>query len=178
VPSRLFIYYNERVMEGTVNSDSGAQLRDGVKVVSKLGVCPETDWPYDISLFAQKPPAVAFNNAKKEQVRNYFRIPQNANQLKACLGEGFPFVFGFTVYDSFESPAVAKSGVLPMPQPGEQVLGGHAVCAVGYDDSKQVCIVRNSWGRGWGMKGYFTMPYAYITDPQLASDFWTMRTIQ
>jgi len=177
IPSRLFIYYCERVIEGTVNSDGGAQIRDGVKVVAKIGVPPESDWPYDISKFEQKPPVPAYQDATRERVSNYMRVPQVAVQLRACLASGYPFVFGFTVYESFESQQVAQTGVMPMPQPQEAVVGGHAVCAVGYDDSQNVVIVRNSWGAAWGRQGYFLMPYAYILDQHLASDFWTMRTI-
>jgi C1A family cysteine protease len=177
VPSRLFIYYNERVIEGTVGSDSGAQLRDGVKAAAKLGVCPETEWPYDINKFIDKPPPQAFSDARHDLASNYLRIPQVLSQMKGCLAAGYPFVFGFTVYQSFESPAVATSGMVPMPKPAEKVLGGHAVCAVGYDDSQQAFIVRNSWGPKWGKKGYCFMPYTYLTDAQLASDFWTLRRI-
>jgi len=109
---------------------------------------------------------------------SYSRVSQTPSQMKGCLASGFPFVFGFTVYDSFESQDVAKTGVVPMPASGESVLGGHAVLAVGYDDGQQRFIVRNSWGTGWGMHGYFTMPYAYLTDRGLASDFWTIRLIK
>jgi len=176
-PSRLFIYYNERVIEGTVTSDSGAQLRDGVKTVAKQGICPEKVWPYDISKFAVKPPTLAYKDAAKDKATNYLRLSQAANQLKGCLASGYPFVFGFTVYESFESADVSKTGIVPMPSPNEAVLGGHAVCAVGYDDAQQRFIVRNSWGTEWGMKGYCTMPYTYLLDPNLASDFWTIRTV-
>jgi C1A family cysteine protease len=86
-------------------------------------------------------------------------------------------VIGFSVYDSFESDAVAKTGVMPMPGPAEKMLGGHAVLVVGYDDSEQRFIVRNSWGKGWGQAGYFTMPYAYLTEANLSDDFWTVRLI-
>jgi C1A family cysteine protease len=178
VPSRLFIYYGERVIEGTVNSDAGAQIRDGIKVVAKQGVPPETDWPYDITKFADKPPPKAFTDALKDLAVSYSRVAQNLGQMKGCLASGFPFVFGFTVYDSFESQQVAQTGVVPMPASGESVLGGHAVVAVGFDDGQQRFIVRNSWGTGWGMHGYFTMPYAYLTDRGLASDFWTIRLIK
>jgi len=176
-PSRLFIYYNERVIEGTVNQDSGAQVRDGIKVVSTLGAPPETDWPYDITKFAQKPPAVAYTDAKKDLVSAYSRVNQNLLQMQGCLADGYPFVFGFTVYESFESPTVAQTGIVPMPASGEKVLGGHCVCAVGYDDSTRTFIIRNSWGPGWGLKGYCTMPYEYLLNAQLASDFWTIRTV-
>jgi C1A family cysteine protease len=176
-PSRLFIYYNERVIEGTVNSDSGAQIRDGIKVVVKEGDCPESEWPYNIAKFTNKPSASCYKDARKHRAVQYQRLVQNANQLKGCLASGYPFVYGFTVYDSFESQQVAKTGIVPMPAPGEQVLGGHAVVAVGYDDSQQRFIVRNSWGTTWGMKGYFSVPYAYLTDANLSSDFWTVRMI-
>jgi C1A family cysteine protease len=178
VPSRLFIYYNERAMEHTVASDSGAQIRDGIKSVARLGDCPETEWPYDIAKFKARPAAVCYKDALRYKVVFYQRITQSLGQLKGCLASGWPFVFGFTVYESFESPAVAKSGHAPLPSSGESVVGGHAVVGVGYDDAKQWFIVRNSWGMGWGMKGCFTLPYAYVTGADLASDFWTIRVVQ
>ena len=98
--------------------------------------------------------------------------------MKGCLASGYPFVFGFTVYESFESDQVAQTGHVPMPQAGEQVVGGHAVLAVGYDDSNQWFIVRNSWGPNWGMQGYFTMPYLYLLDPNLSGDFWMGQTVE
>ena len=178
VPSRLFIYYNERVLENTVNSDSGAQIRDGMKVVAKLGAPPETDWPYDITRFAEKPPAVAFTDGEKNKVLSYQRVNRALAQMKGCLASGYPFVFGFTVYDSFESATVARTGHANMPQPGESVAGGHAVLAVGYDDQNQWFIVRNSWAATWGIAGYFTLPYQYLLEPNLSDDFWTVRLVQ
>src|SRR5258705_4711890 len=160
IPSRLFIYYNERDMEGTIKSDSGAQIRDGIKSVAKLGTCPEPDWPYDIKKFARRPPAKCFRDALKYKAVSYQRVIQTLSQMKGCLASGFPFVFGFAVYDSFESMAVAKNGVVPMPAATEKQLGGHAVLALGYDDKQQRFLVRHSWGRGWGMSGCCTMPSA------------------
>ena len=90
-----------------------------------------------------------------------------------CLADGFPFVFGFTVYESFETLKVAQTGIVPMPKKSERTLGGHAVMAIGYDQKQKHFIVRNSWGPQWGQAGYFTMPYAYLET--LASDFWTIR---
>lgn len=177
MPSRLFIYYNERAMEGTVNEDSGAQIRDGIKSVAKQGDCPEDLWPYDITKFAVKPSQQCYQQALKFKAVLYQRLSQISNQLKGCLASGYPFVFGFTVYESFESQQVAQTGHAPMPAPTEASIGGHAVMAVGYDDSQNWFIVRNSWGVGWGMKGYFTLPYTYLLDPNLASDFWTIRVV-
>lgn len=178
-PSRLFIYYNERVVENSVNDDAGAMIRDGIKSVSKLGAPPEVpDWPYTINKFKQKPPAVAYSHALKYQAILYQRLVQQLDQLKGCLAAGFPFVFGITVYESFESQAVAKTGKVPMPKPAEKNLGGHAIMAVGYDDSQKRFIIRNSWGADWGMKGYFTLPYGYVTNPNLADDFWTIKSVK
>ena len=177
-PSRLFIYYNERVIEHTVDSDAGAQIRDGIKSVRNLRAPPETDWPYDINQFSKKPPEQAFTDAKKYQAILYQRVTPTLGQLKGCLASGFPFVFGFTVYESFESQEMANTGHLGMPQSGEKQLGGHAVLCVGYQDSSQSFIVRNSWGADWGIKGYFTMPYPYLLQETLASDFWTIRSVE
>src|SRR6201997_4348724 len=177
VPSRLFIYYNERVIEGTVDSDSGAQIRDGIKSVATQGAPPEKDWPYVIAKFRDKPPASAFSDARADMVTLYQRLIQDLNTMKGCLASGYPFVFGFTVYASFEGPKVAKNGIVPMPAADEKMVGGHAVLAVGYDDASRHFLVRNSWGPLWGLKGYFKMPYAYLTTAKLASDFWTIRGV-
>jgi len=178
VPSRLFIYYNERATEHTIDSDSGAQIRDGIKSVAKLGDCPETEWPYTIARFKTKPSPECYADALRYRVVSYQRLTPVLSQLKGCLASGYPFVFGFTVYESFESPQVARSGHASLPGSGERAIGGHAVVGVGYQDAKQWFIVRNSWGSGWGLKGYFTLPYAYLTDENLASDFWTIRVVQ
>lgn len=178
VPSRLFIYYNERVIEGTVNTDSGAQLRDGMKSVGTQGVCSEDMWPYNIANFQEQPTNDCYQSALQHKAILYRRVTRDLSQMKGCLASGYPFVFGFTVYESFESDQVAQTGHAPIPQPGEKPLGGHAVLAVGYDDANQWFIARNSWGTGWGMQGYFTLPYAYLTSRSLSSDFWTVRVVQ
>jgi C1A family cysteine protease len=183
-PSRLFVYYNERVIEGTTATDSGALIRDGIKSVNSQGACPEGNagdpppaWPYDIAQFAVKPPQPCYVKAKELMAVSYFSVTQNLADMKGCLAEGYPFVYGFTVYESFESPKVAKTGNVPMPKPAEKILGGHAVLAVGYDDNKRVFICRNSWGDQWGDAGYFYMPYAYLLDDNLSDDFWTIRMV-
>lgn len=178
MPSRLFIYYNERVIENTVNTDSGAQIRDGMKTVNKQGVCAEKIWPYNTNQFTQKPSAECYSTALEHQVLSYHRVTRTLSQMKGCLADGYPFVIGFTVYESFESESVAKNGKLNMPKKGEQVMGGHAVLIVGYDDKSSRFIVRNSWGNGWGQKGYFTMPYDYLMNENLSDDFWTIRVVE
>ena len=174
--SRLFIYYNERVIEHSVKYDAGAMLRDGIKTLAKQGVCPESLWPYAIEQFAKKPTATCYTQAKRHTIANYQRL-STTDDMRACLAAGYPFVFGFTVYESFESATVARTGVVNLPKQSERAVGGHAVCAVGYDDKAQRFIARNSWGTGWGKKGYFTMPYAYLADRNLSDDFWTMRKL-
>ena len=177
MPSRLFIYYNERDVECDVPEDNGAQIHDGIQVLNTIGVCPETDWPYDITKFAVKPEDKCFEEAKNHKSIEYKAIEQNLDQLKACLISGFPIAFGFVVYESFESDQVATTGMVPMPKPTEKVLGGHAVAIVGFDEVKQVFIVRNSWGNSWGDKGYFYMPYEYVLNKELADDFWSIKKV-
>ena len=176
MPSRLFIYYNEREMEGTVGEDDGAEIRDGMKSIDKLGVCGELDWPYDIYKYAEKPPQACYDFALLNRAIQYQSINQDLNHLKLCLADGFPFVFGMDVYPAFESQEVAKTGIVPMPGPDENSIGGHAVMCVGYDDSKQAFLTRNSWGMGWGLDGHFYLPYDYAI--KLGSDFWTIRSVE
>jgi C1A family cysteine protease len=177
-PSRLFIYYNERVIEGTVSEDAGAMLRDGIKSVAKQGAAHETLWPYVIPRFTREPGAAVYRDAALHQALLYQRVVQTEMELKGCLASGYPFVFGFCVYESFEGANVEKTGVVPMPAPRESVLGGHAVMAVGYDDRDRRFLVRNSWGAGWGRRGYGTMPYEYLTDNDLAADLWTIKQVE
>src|SRR5258706_7575271 len=114
-PSRLFIYFNERALEGTIPTDSGAMLRDGIKSVSGQGACPETMWPYIETKFADRPPAQCYKIGKAHPAMQYSRLAQDLGQMKACLAAGYPFVFGFTVYESFESDVVATTGSAPLP---------------------------------------------------------------
>lgn len=174
-PSRLFIYYNERAIQGTAERDSGALIRNGFKSISKQGVCDESLWKYDVSKFKQKPPAVCYSEAVKHRVIEYQRVSQTLNEMKMCLAEGFPMVGGFTAYQSFEGQEAAQTGNLNLPASGEQKLGGHAVLIVGYDSDSGRFIVMNSWGGNWGLQGYFTVPFGYFTNAELASDFWTLR---
>jgi C1A family cysteine protease len=173
-PSRLFIYFNERDLEGTTDSDAGAAIRDGIKAVVHLGFCPEQLWPYDERRFTERPPQAAYDAARKDLVTSYRRIVPTARHLTSCLAAGFPFVFGFTAYESLESAATAQSGLITMPGRSERVIGGHAVLAVGYDTTRRLFTIRNSWGSEWGDHGYGYMPFSYLLG-KLSTDFWTIR---
>jgi C1A family cysteine protease len=178
MPSRLFIYWNERVMEGTTDSDAGAEIMDGIKSINRQGVCPEDEWPYEDTRLTFPPTPSCFTDAALEMLLLYQSIDNTVlpDVLEALALA--PVVAGFSVYDSFESDAVAKTGVVPMPDVNnENLLGGHAVLITGYDQSSKVFKCRNSWGANWGQSGSFTIPYAYFTDPELASDFWLCRRI-
>ena len=178
IPSRLFIYYNERVLENTVESDSGAQIKDGIKTLSKQGVVPEEYWTYDISKFRIKPPNDVYTRALNYKNIIYSRVQQNLDDIREVLHRGTPISFGFTVYESFEHESITETGMMTMPRDNEKMLGGHAVLAVGYNDSLKVIILRNSWGDKWADKGYFYMPYDYIVNKDLASDFWVIERLE
>jgi C1A family cysteine protease len=171
--SRLFIYYDERVAENTISIDSGAQIRDGIKTLAKLGVCSETCWPYDIEKFAIQPGHNCYKEAAKHRILTYYRL-NTLDDMVHCLNSGYPFVFGFSVYSNFESEDVAKTGIVGMPATNESLLGGHAVMAIGYDNNTQRFLVRNSWGAGWGQQGYFTIPFAYLENRNLSDDIWVI----
>jgi C1A family cysteine protease len=190
IPSRLFIYYNERDMEGAIPEDTGAQLIDGIKSVLNTGVCRESIWPYAEDKFddkppiwATKPPTECYEEAMKNRALEAHPLKQTAEDLKGCLVKGLPFVFGFAVFESFETDEVSASGVLPMPAGwdptdtetygiSEKCMGGHAVACVGFDDDKQAFLVRNSWGADWGVGGYFWFPYEYMLSEVLCDEFF------
>lgn len=172
--SRNFLYYNERMIEGSVKQDSGATLRDCMKALYSWGVPYESQWTYNPDNTFTKPFEDVYHSAQAHKISWYLRI-NSLNDMKQCLASGHPFVYGFTVYEFFESAQVAATGIVPMPGPSEAVLGGHAVLACGYDDSTQTVLTKNSWGVGWGQAGYFQMPYAYLSDSDLTSDCWTIR---
>jgi C1A family cysteine protease len=187
-PSRLFIYYNERAIEHSILFDAGAMIRDGIKSVAKQGACPESMWTYDDTppetedspcpacKFAQKPTAKCYTEARKHQILSYRRLPQDASTMRGCLASGYPFIFGFTCYSNL--PFDSTTGEIPLPTAQDDVIGGHAVLAVGYDDVSRKFMIRNSWGQHWGAGGYGFLPYEYLLDGNLADDFWTIRTIE
>jgi C1A family cysteine protease len=178
VPSRLFIYYNERVIEGSVREDAGASLADGVYVLNKLGAPHESIWWYDIAKFAVKPSKRVYDDGLNHTTGSGLSLDNtNVDELRSTLVRGYPFVLGFSVYESFMDDTVARTGVVKLPGNHEMLLGGHAVLAVGYDHTKRIFICRNSWGPDWGKAGYFTMPYDYVVNPDLSDDFWTIDII-
>ena len=197
-PSRLFIYYNTREIEGTVYTDRGASLRNTVKAFNRWGVCPEklTEacnfgegkpdgsrrylpyWPYDTHKFRERPPPQCYSEAGRNTVCKYERLSQEIDQLRACLKSGSPFVFGFKVFPSFiEDTHFACFGCMPMPTRGEVSRSSHAVVAVGYDDERKKIVVLNSWGCHWGENGYFYMPYEFIKNESYCRDFWKIELV-
>lgn len=175
--SRLFIYYNTRILEGTVDYDSGASIRNSIKALVRWGFPPETEYPYDIPKFTNKPPASVYKHALKEKITKYERIPHEEKYIKSCLARGFPITFGFTVYESFDEIGPDNDFIMPMPKPTETILGGHAVLLIGYDDVSELYIVRNSWGEEFGSGGNFMMPFEALHDPNFADDFWTVNFV-
>lgn len=176
--SRLFIYYQERLIENSVYFDDGAYIRDGFKVVNKWGAPLESLWPYDVTKWNVEPSPEAYADASKRKVTEYQRC-MDFNAVKNVLASEFPVVIGFYVYESFENTEVAKTGIMTYPDTSkEYLLGGHAVCLVGYNDQEQHFIARNSWGVGWGDQGYFYMPYQVIQDINMSSDFWTLSAVE
>jgi C1A family cysteine protease len=172
--SALYVYWNERAVMGTIHIDSGAAIRDGIKVINQYGHCEESHWPYDPAKFKVKPPQSCYDYARQHRTLVYESVPRDLQSLRECLAAGFPVIFGFTVHQSFESQQVAQSGFVPVPSWSDPALGGHAVLAIGYDDPAKLFLVRNSWGEQWGAAGNFLLPYDYMLSPE-ANDFWTLR---
>lgn len=177
-PSRLYIYYNTRVIEHTISWDSGASIRNTIKAIARDGYCRERIWPYHIDNFVRRPNRDCYQEARENKII-YSRIYGNhVNSMKTTIYNGVPFIFGFSVYESFESDETAVDGIVKMPNRHEKLLGGHAVMGIGYDDETQRFILRNSWGNTWGDDGYFYMPYEYIKDQNLAGDFWILDVLR
>lgn len=176
-PSRLFQYANSRILDGTsLNNDAGASLRSAFKAVEKYGACDETDWDYLPEKFHIKPSQQAYNNAKKHNHFRYKSVVQTELALKQALANGFPISFGIQVYDSFMSDKTMKTGIVPVPNTSrESRQGAHAVLGVSFNDSERMFTFENSWGKSVGLPdkpGFFKIPYSYVLNPKLASDFW------
>ena len=178
-PSRLFLYYNTRVLDKSVLEDAGSTLTQGINALRIYGVSSEQSWPYDISKFTIKPPTNAFTEGLDHQIISSSRVLQTLSSLQGCLFSGQPFVVGILVYTSFLSNTVARTGNVPMPNTmREKILGGHAVVCVGYNNTRKVWIMKNSWGSGWGDKGYFYLPYEYLLSSRLAGDMWKITKVE
>ena len=172
--SRLFLYYNERMLEGTVEEDGGALLEDGIHSLLTFGICLEKNWGYDISQFKVKPDNSCYVEALKYKTLEVKHINNDIQSMKNCLINGFPFVVGIQIFSSFESQQVEKTGIVPMPNENDEILGGHAVVCVGYKNATQQWIMKNSWGTDWGDNGYFYLPFDYLTHPDLATELWVI----
>jgi C1A family cysteine protease len=181
--SRLFLYYNERVLDNSVKYDCGAYLSDGIITLKQNGICLETLWPYT-NHFSKKPSIICYIMALYSKIYNVYNISNTLESMKLFLTNGYPFVVGIVIYESFVTNMVATTGIVPMPNTNtEKFYGGHAIVCVGYNDTMTsngttgFWIMRNSWGKMWGDKGYFYLPYAYLTDDNLSSDLWTIGKI-
>ena len=174
--SKLFVYYNTRMLDGTISRDAGSTLSQAVRAVSTYGVCSEVKWPYLVNNYSIQPSTDCYTQGLDHQALEFSRVTQTEAQMKGCLASGFPFVFGFWVYSSFEN--VGVNGVVSIPESTEVMLGGHAVVCVGYDDNRRVWICQNSWGTSWGDRGYFYMPYEYLDSERLATDLWKIQQVE
>lgn len=173
VYSPLFVYYAAREPWGWQNEDTGAYIRDGVKAVQKLGVAPDTAWPYKEERFADRPSPSAYAKATRWQLGVYRRASALTDVL-AAIAAGSPVVGGFAVYDSMFNPETDRTGRVPMPGRRDALLGGHAVCFCGYDARTRLVEFKNSWGASWGDAGYGVLPYDYVADRNLSDDFWVL----
>ena len=189
--SRLFLYKATRNLMKS-RGDSGAYLRTTMGAMVLFGVPPETYWPYTDAEegFDKEPPAFCYAFAQNYKTLLYYRHDPAGtsraallDRLKTHLAAGHPAMFGFTVYSSIDQ--AGGTGRIPLPFGRERIEGGHAVVAMGYDDALEIAnasggepargalLIRNSWGRGWGEKGYGWLPYAYVLKG-LAEDFWSV----
>lgn len=178
VPSRMFLYYNTRVLHGTVSYDSGASLRNTMKALKNNGVCREATWPYLYDKLFTRPTENCYDEGSLRQAISYASVPININTMKTVV-QARPFVLGIFVYSSFYNPSVAKTGIVPVPDiRNEKLLGGHAILVMGYDDRRKSFLCRNSWGTSWGINGDFYLPYAYATNPKIAFDAWVLYSVE
>jgi len=176
IPSRLFTYYNTRLMNNSADRDSGTSIRDCIKSINKYGLCPESIWPYDSSILFNKPGADCYEKAIGKNSIPYHRIVQNHDQIKSTLADGQPIIFGMSIFPSFLKKEVSETGIVPMPDPDEAILGGHSALLVGYDDEECYWIVLTSWGEKFGDKGYLYLPYDYFfKEKKFIMDLWVLK---
>lgn len=169
--SPQFIYRAERLREGDPDVDGGAQSRTMVAVLRDTGMCLEASCPYSDQGWRNRTTVEQLQEAQKYRIGAFHRIP-SLDALRSVIDSKYPASLSIAVYESFESDAVAKSGVVPIPKPGEKLLGYHEVTCAGVSDSGKVLKVANSWGTGWGDKGYFYLPFGYWDG--FITDSWTV----
>jgi C1A family cysteine protease len=175
LPSRLFIYYNARRFAGDTSGDTGARLADAVRSVVELGVCPEDLWSYELDLLTAEPPEQCYAVAAEHRFPGVVQIVSSLENVKRCLTDSIPVVFGLTVHNSFLNSDVSETGRVPLPGPDDPLIGGHAMLLVGYDDSQREFVVRNSWGRDWGVDGHCFIPYEYVLGADGSqTEFWAL----
>jgi len=165
-------------MEGTVEEDKGARIRNGIKSINKLGACFEKTWPYDIIQFTERPSKEAYMEAKAHRALKYHRVDQTEQSLKQAINTGFPVIFGFVVYNSINKETVTRSGIIPIPMSKDAQIGGHCVLLCGWNDSQRLFQIQNSWGENWGVQGFGYMSYDYLLNPELADDFWLVTFVK
>jgi C1A family cysteine protease len=177
--SRMFIYYNARDLGG-IEGDEGSVIADAIEGLREYGACAEDTWPFDPGHVNREPSEEAYDEASRFVVEDMQLVPVNLEAWKSCLAEGYPIVFGISLFESFDRQR--KRGVVPMPTPKElarESHGGHAMLCVGYSDADKVFIVRNSWGEDWGDKGYCYIPYAYLMNEEFNDgDSWIIRQLE
>lgn len=181
VPSRLFLWWRERDIEHKTATPCEVFMHDGVAALGDRGICPEAPvgaidasecWPYDATKWGVKPPPAAFRCAKRYDGIRGRRVRQDLRAMKARLAEGHPFTVTLQLTDGYVESY--KTGDIPSPVKGSPDMGGHALLVVGYDDARSVFLVRNSHGTKFGVCGYGTVGYDYMTDPDWAGSFWTL----
>jgi C1A family cysteine protease len=184
--SRLQIYYDERAEEGSVSYDAGAWVRDGIKMIARNGVAPETLWPYNIARFTERPPQNVYDEAMKHQALTYAAVETNGVQwhLKQAIVAKTPVVFGFVVPAEYES--VSSDGVMKTPGDRFAVLGGHCTVLVGYEtlkltkSHKVYGITQGSWGTSFGEAGFVYIELAWLTkrDYWIMDDAWAIQSME
>lgn len=173
--SRLQLYYDERVIEGTVMSDAGAEIRDGIKCAAKKGVAHESLWHYSVRRFREKPGPRVYKDAINCRALAYARVDVSVVALKTAVASGHTPIIGLTLFESFESVAVERTGAVPMPGAREKIAGGHCMYVVGYGQKPATFTVRNSWGTDWGDRGDCYFPEAYLGSQELGADYWVIK---
>jgi hypothetical protein len=178
--SRLFIYYNGRAVDGIEHEDEGSVIGSLIESLKQHGACSEETWPFDESLVNETPSDEAYEEAAQFRVEDNALVPTDLQAWKSALAEGYPIIFGISLFQSFDRHR--RPGLVPMPSPSEasrESHGGHAMLAVGYSDPDRVFIVRNSWGEAWGDRGYCYIPYDYLLNPKFNNgDSWIIRQVE